>query len=106
MWFTAANVIEGRRTLLPLWNLEIGHTLYPGVQRVICFPFPGMEYYATNREDHVFIQPPGVNWFELTPDNVWYGRIKLLFSISVQSDVSVESTKIDCEYVSFCLEIQ
>ena len=87
-------------------TLEIGHTLYPGVQRVLCFPFPGMEYYASNREDPVLVRPPGIDRFELTPDNVWYGRIKLLFSISVQSDVSVESTKIDCAYVSFFYEIQ
>ena len=63
-----------------------------------------MDYYAANREDYVFVRPPGVTKFELTP--VWYGRIKLLFSISVQSDVSVESTKIDCAYVSFCYEIE
>ena len=87
-------------------TLEIGHTLCHGVQRVVCFPFPGMDYYAANREDFVFVRPPGVTKFELTPDNVWYGRIKLLFSISVQSDVSVESTKIDCAYVSFCYEIE
>ena len=65
-----------------------------------------MDYYAANREDYVFVRPPGVTKFDLTPDNVWYGRIKLLFSISVQSDVSVESTKIDCAYVSFCYEIE
>ena len=87
-------------------TLEIGHTLCHGVQRVVCFPFPGMDYYAANREDFVFVRPPGVTKFELTPDNVWYGRIKLLFYISVQSDVSVESTKIDCAYVSFCYEIE
>ena len=87
-------------------TLEIGHTLCHGVQRVVCFPFPGMDYYAANREDYVFVRPPGVTKFELTPDNVWYGRIKLLFSISVQSDVSVEITKIDCAYVSFCYEIE
>ena len=86
-------------------TLETGHTLCHGVQRVVCLPFPGMDYYAANREDYVFVRPPGTK-FELTPDNVWYGRIKLLFSISVQSDVSVESTKIDCAYVSFCYEIE
>jgi hypothetical protein len=65
-----------------------------------------MEYYASNREDPVLVRPPGIDRFELMPDNVWYGRIKLLFSSSVQSDVTVESTKIDCAYVSFCYEIQ
>ena len=38
--------------------------------------------------------------------NVWYGRIKLLFSISVKSDVSEKVTKIDCAYVSFCYDIK
>ena len=65
-----------------------------------------MQYYASNREGPVFVRPPGVNRFDLTPDNVWYGRIKLLFSLSVQSDGSVEPIKIDCAYVSFCYEIQ
>ena len=72
----------------------------------MCMPFSEILYYGASREDYVFVRPPGVNQFELTPDNVWYGRIKLLFSISVQSDVSVEITKIDCAYVSFCYEIE
>ena len=71
----------------------------------MCMPIPEILYYASNREDYVFVLPPGVDQYELAPDNVWYGRIKLLFSISVQSDVSDEPITIDCAYVSFCYEI-
>jgi hypothetical protein len=87
-------------------TLEIGHTLYSGVQRVQCFPFPEMQFYGSNREDFVFVRPPGVERFVLEPDNVWYGRVKLLFSISVQSDLSEAVTKIDCAYISFCYDIK
>ncbi len=54
----------------------------------------------------MFVLPPGVQGFVLDPDNVWYGRIKLLFLISVKSDVSEEVIKIDCAYVSFCYDIK
>ena len=87
-------------------TLEIGHTLYSGVQRVHCFPFPEMQFYGSNREDFVFVRPPGVERFVLEPDNVWYGSVKLLFSISVQSDLSEAVTKIDCAYISFCYDIK
>ena len=87
-------------------TLEIGHKIYPGVQRVQCWPFPEMRYYGSNREDLIFVRPPCVERFVLDPDNVWYGREKLLFSISVKTDVSDEVMKIDCAYVSFCYEIK
>jgi hypothetical protein len=59
-----------------------------------------------NREDFVFVLPPGVELFVLAPDTVWYGRLKLLFTISIQSDLTKEITKFDCAYVSFCFEIK
>ena len=71
-----------------------------------CFPFPEMQYYGSNREDYVFVRPPGVERFVLEPDSVWYGRVKLLFSISVQTDNSDEPTSIDCAYVSFSYDIK
>ena len=40
-------------------TLEIGHSGYPGFQRVQCWPFPELRYYGSNREDFVFIRPPG-----------------------------------------------
>ena len=39
-----------------------------------------------NREDFVFTRPPGVERFVLSPDNVWYCRLKLLFSMTVIID--------------------
>ncbi len=97
---------QGDRHFALFVTLEIGHILHPGVQRVQCFPFPEMQFYCLNREDWVFVRPPGVQGSVLDSDNVWYGRIKLLFSISVKSDVSEEVTKIDCAYVSFCYDIK
>ena len=65
-----------------------------------------MQYYGSNREDYVFVRPPGVERFVLEPDSVWYGRLKLLFSISVQTDNSDVLTNIDCAYVSFSYDIK
>ena len=70
------------------------------------FPFPELQYYNSNREDYVFVRPPGVERFVLDPDNVWYGRLKLLFSISVKTDDSDVVKNIDCAYVSFSYEIK
>jgi hypothetical protein len=50
-------------------TLEIGHLEHLGVQRVQCWPFPELKYYGSNREDAVFVRPPGVENFELSPDN-------------------------------------
>jgi hypothetical protein len=80
-----------------LGTLEIGHTLYPGVQCVQSWPFPQMQYYGLNRENFVFVQPK---------DTVWYGKPKLLFTISIQPDLTKEATKFDCAYISFCVEVK
>ncbi len=62
-----------------------------------CFPFPEMLYYGSNREDFVSgrLVPSALLKFVLDPDNIWYGRLKLLFSISVKTDVSDEVKKIE-----------
>ena len=44
--------------------------------------------------------------FVLSPDNVRYGRLKLLFTISVKIDGQEEAVDIECAYVSFCYEIK
>ena len=68
-------------------TLQIGHTIHEGHQRLQCWPFPDKKYYGFNREDFVFTRPPGVErGFVLNPDNVWYCRLKLLFTLSVQID--------------------
>ena len=57
-------------------------------------------------EDFVFTRPPGVELFVLSPDNVWYCRLKLLFSMTVKIDGQREPVDIKCSYVSFCYEIK
>ena len=50
--------------------------------------------------------PPGVGRFVLSADNVWYGRLKLLFTMSVKTGGQEEQFDIECAYVSFCYEIK
>ena len=87
-------------------TLQIGHTIHEGHQRLQCWPFSDKKYYGFNREDFVFTRPPGVERFVLSPDNVWYGRLKLLFTLSVHIDEQVEPAELECAYVSFCYEIK
>ena len=87
-------------------TLEIGHTLYAGHQRVQCWPFPDMKFFDYNREDFVFIRPPGVEAFVLKPDNVWYGRVRLLFSISVHTDTSPAPVELRCDTVPSSLFVK
>jgi hypothetical protein len=54
----------------------------------------------------MFTGPPGVERFVLSPDNVWYGRLKLLFTISVKIDGQDEPVDLECAYVAFCYEIK
>ena len=63
-------------------------------------------YYGWNREDFVFIRPPGVESFVLSPENVWYGRLRLLFTISVQIDSQEEPIDLECAFISFLYDIK
>jgi len=87
-------------------TLEIGHLVHPGVQRLQCYPWAELRYYGFNREDFVFVRPPGVQSFVLSPDNVWYGRLKLLFRITVKVDGKDDPVDMDCAYISFCYDIK
>ena len=53
----------------------------------------------------VFVRPPGVERFVLSPNNVWYGRLKLLFRITVIADDKEEPVDLDCAFVSFFYDI-
>lgn len=86
-------------------TLQIGHTIYPGFQRVQCWPFPELRYYGSNREDLVFIRPPGVDAFVLSPESVWYCRVRLLFTLSVKVDTGKDPVEMQCAFVSVCEEI-
>ena len=84
-----------------LYNcLVLGHTKFPGVQRIYCSPFPAKKFYGSHRLDPVFIRPPGINKgaFVVSPDTVWYARVLLLFSASAQTDTGSKS--FDCAFVS------
>ena len=67
---------------------EIGYSMYPGFEHVQCWPFQELRYYGSNREDFVFIRPPGVEAFVLAPENVCYCQVRLLFAMSVKVDTS------------------
>ena len=86
-------------------TLEIGHSVYPGSQRVQCWPFTEMRFYGNNRDDFVFIRPPGVEAFVLAPENVWYCRVRLLFDMSLKVDTSEDTSEMRCAFVSVCEEI-
>ena len=55
-------------------TLPIGHTKHPNEQRISCWPFAGKKLRGSNRQDFVFIRPPGISHgaFELRMDNVWF----------------------------------
>ena len=98
--------MQGEGHIRMFGTLQIGHTIHEGHQRLQSWPYPGMTYYGYNREDFVFTRPPGVERFVLSPDNVWYGRLKLLFTMSVQIDGQEDPVDIECAYVAFCYEIK
>jgi len=98
--------VEGEGHIRIYGVLQIGHKVHEGHQRLQCWPFPDRKFFGYNREDFVFVRPPGVERFVLSPDNVWYGRLKLLFIISVQVDGQDEPVDIECAYVAFCYEIK
>ena len=41
-----------------------------------CWPFPDRMHHGYNREDFDFNRPLAVQRCVLSPDNVWYGRLK------------------------------
>ena len=45
-----------------------------------------------------------IELFVLSPKNVWYLRLKLLFTMPVKIDSQQEPVDIECAYVSFCCE--
>ena len=83
-------------------TVAIGHELHKGCQRVQCWPFKDMLYYGSNRQDFVFIRPPGLQpgEFQLSPDNVWFCKVLLLFTIQAQTDIDGSKMEFECAYVS------
>ena len=81
-------------------SLLIGNSNFSGVQRIQSWPFVGKKLGDSNRQDLVFIRPPGIQegGFELRLDNVWFCRVLLLFKIKAQTDSGLK--EFECAYVS------
>ena len=80
-------------------SLLLGHKKYSGVQRISSLPFANKRLKGSNRQDLVFIRPPGIprGSFELRMDSLWFCRVLLLFSIEAQTDTGIK--KFNCAYV-------
>jgi len=81
-------------------TLAIGHTKHPHEQRISSWPFPGEKLRASNRQDFVFIRPPGISHgaFQLRMDNVWFCKVLLLFQIESKTDLGWK--RHSCAFVS------
>ena len=82
------------------------HTIHKGLQRLLCLPFQGKQFHGYNREDFVFTRPPGVERYVVSPGNIWYGRLKLLFTMTVKIDGQQGPVDIQCAYVTFCYKMK
>lgn len=62
-------------------TLLIGHKKYAGEQRVSCWPFKTKQLQLSNRQDMVFVRPPGIpkGAFRLSMDSVWFCKVLFLF---------------------------
>jgi len=87
-------------------TLLIGHKIYAGEQRVACWPFKGKTLQKSNRQDLVFVRPPGIDkgGFQLRIDNIWFCRVLLLFSFDSLNDQGIK--RHDCAFVSVLEEYQ
>lgn len=81
-------------------TLLIGHRKYAGEQRISCWPFAKRMLRNSNRQELVFIGPPGIaqGTFRLKLDNVWFCRVLLLFSFVAKDDGGEQ--RHDCAFVS------
>ena len=81
-------------------TLLIGHTKHPGHMRISSLPFVPKKMHRTNRQDMVFIRPPGISdgAFQLRMDNIWFCKLLLLFKISTMTDAGIKQH--NCAYVS------
>ena len=100
---TISAAMEGSGHIALFRALLIGNTRFSGVQRIQSWPFAGHRLggpNGTNRQDLVFIRPPGTQdgGFELGLDNVWFRRVLLLFKIKSQTDSGLK--EFECAYVS------
>jgi hypothetical protein len=91
----------GGRGHIALFNtLAIGHTKHANEQRISCWPFAVKKLRGINRQDFVFIRPPGISHgaFELRLDNIWFCKVLLLFQVESRSDLGWK--RHSCTFVS------
>ena len=81
-------------------TLLIGHKKYAGEQRVSCWPFKTKQLQLSNRQDMVFVRPPGMpkGTFRLSIDSVWFCKVLFLFSFVSAHDQGRKQH--DCAFVS------
>lgn len=81
-------------------TLLIGHKKYAGEQRVSSWPFKTKQLQGSNRQDMVFVRPPGIckGDFRLSIDSVWFCKVLFLFSFESANDQGRK--KHDCAFVS------
>ena len=81
-------------------TLLIGHIEHPGYMRISSLPFVEKKLRRSNRQDMVFIRPPGISEgaFELRMGNIWFCKLLLLFKIRSRTDTELKD--LDCAYVS------
>ena len=81
-------------------TLLIGHTDHPGYMRISSWPFVEKTLRRSNRQDMVFIRPPGISEgsFELRMGNIWFCKLLLLFKTRSRTVTGLKD--LDCAYVS------
>ena len=80
-------------------TLAIGHTKHPHEQRISSWPFK-KKLRGSNRQDYVFIRPPGISHgaFQLRMDNVWFCKVLLLFQVESNTDLGLK--RHSCAFVT------
>ncbi len=71
-------------------TLLIGHVKHPGQMRISCWLMTQKKLQQTNRQDWVFIRPPGISAFqlELTISGS-ENKLLLLFAIETKTDTGM-----------------
>ncbi len=91
----------GGKGHIALFNtLAIGHIKHANEQRISCHPFEKKKLRGANRQDFVFIRPPGISHgaFALRMDNIWFCKVLLLFQIDSNTDLGWK--RHSCAFVS------
>jgi hypothetical protein len=71
-----------------------------GQMSISSWPFVSKKLQQSNRQDYVFIRPPGISdgTFQLRIDNIWFCKVFFLFSIDTMTDEGMKTH--ECAYVS------